>query len=126
MNRLRWIGVAFGWLLVSFILAQTQLETDEQTLKSHKLPTDGNGLLDYFVQQSAKEGDDKELPALVRKLGSEVFPIREKAAKDLISRRAAALPYLRSGLTNSPLELRRRAELCILEIESTMQADAIA
>src|SRR5438105_10593034 len=107
MYRLRWIGVVFGWLLVTCAHAQTQMETDEQTLKSYKLPTDAKGLLDFFELQSLKPGEEKEMDALVRKLGSDVYSIREPAKKELIRRRAAALPFLRGALTNTPLETKR-------------------
>ena len=43
MKRLRWIGVVLGWMLVTFARAQTPLETDEQTLRNHNLPTDAKG-----------------------------------------------------------------------------------
>ena len=126
MNRLCWLGVVFGWLLVAAVQAQTQLETDEQTLRSHGLPTDAKGLLNFFVQRSLKDGDAKHLEALVRKLGSDVYGVREPAKKELIIRGPVALPFLRGALTNSPLEMKRRAELCIREIEATMQSEPIS
>ena len=125
MNR-RFLGVIFGWLLLTTVQAQTQLETDEQTLRSHGLPTDAKGLLNFFVQRSLKDGDAKHLETLVRKLGSDVYGIREPAKKELIIRGPVALPFLRGALTNSPLEMKRRAELCIREIEATMQSEPIS
>ena len=65
MKRLRWVGVVLGWLLVTVAQAQTPLETDEQTLRTHNLPTDAKGLLNFFVQRSLKEGDAKQLEALI-------------------------------------------------------------
>ncbi len=126
MNRLRLIGVVFGWLVVTCVQAQTPLELDEQTLRTHEVPTDAKGLLNFFEKRSLKDGDAKELEAMVRRLGSEVYSIREPAKKELIARGPAALPFLRAALTNSQLEMKRRAELCIKEIEATMQTDTIA
>lgn len=128
MKRLRFIGVLFGWLLVTCAQAQTQLETDEATLKNHKPPiaTDAKGLIEFFVNQSPKEGDAALMEALVRKLGSDVYSIREPAKVQLIKRGPLALPYLRGALTNTPLEMKRRAELCIKEIEDTMKAEPIS
>jgi HEAT repeat protein len=126
MNRLRWTGVVLGFLLATFAQAQTPLETDEQTLRNHNLPTDAKGLLNLFVQRSLKEGDAKHLESVVRKLGSEVYSIREPAKKELIIRGPVALPFLRAALANSPLEMKRRAELCIREIEASMQSEPIS
>jgi HEAT repeat protein len=126
MKRLCWIGVVVGWLLVTFAWAQAPLETDEQTLRNHNLPTDAKGLLNFFVQRSLKEGDAKHLDALVRKLGSDVYSVREPAKKELIIRGPVALPFLRGALSNSPLEMKRRAELCIRDIEATMQSEPIS
>ena len=124
MNR-RFLGVIFGWLLLTTVQAQTQLETDEQTLRSHGLPTDAKGLLNFFVQRSLKEGDAKHLEALVRKLGSDVYGIREPAKKELIIRGPVALPFLRGALTNRPLEMKRRAELCIRARRRNRQAEVV-
>ena len=127
MNRLRWIGVVFGCLLATSTFAQTQLETDVQTLKSAKLPTEGPALLDFFVTRSLKEGDAKELGPLVKNLDSGVYLDRVSATKAIILRGPAALPFLRGALANSPtLEMKRRAQQCITDIEATMQNLPIA
>ena len=127
MSRFRWIGVLLACFLAVAAKAQTPLESDEQTLRANKLPTDAKGLLAYFEKQTLKEGEAKHLEALVKKLGSDVYREREPAAKELIERRAAALPFLRASLTDRPsLEMKRRAELCINEIELTMQSDVIS
>lgn len=128
MTRQRWIGVFLGLLLVTCARAQTQLETDEQTLKNHKppIPTDAKGLIEFFVKRSPKDGEAKHMELLVRKLGSDVYAIREPAKKELIERGPLALPYLSAALTNSSLEMKRRAELCIKEIEDSMKAEPIS
>jgi HEAT repeat protein len=128
MNRLRWVCVVFGWMLAAGAQAQSQLATDEQTLRSQNppLPTDAKGLLKFFQDRSLKDGDAKHLEALVQKLGSNVYSIREPAKKALVARGPVALPFLRGALSNSPLEMKRRAELCISEIEAMMQSEPIA
>jgi HEAT repeat protein len=127
MNRFGWIGVTIGLLMVCVAQGQTTLQTDEQTLKNHSLPTDAKGLLDFFQKRSMKDGDQKRLEGLVGKLGSNVYRVREQAAKELVTRGPIALPFLRVALGNDPpYEEKRRAEKCIAEIEATMQAEPIA
>lgn len=126
MNRLCWIGVVCGCLLATGASAQTQREADEQTLKAQKIPIDAKGLIEFFEAKSPRDGEAKELEAMVRKLGSEVYAVRETAKKDLIKRGPPALPFLRAGLTNSGLEAKQRAELCIKAIEETMQFGPIS
>ena len=127
MYRIRWIGIVLGLLLTSAVPAQTQLQTDEQTLKSNNLPTDAKGLVDFFEKRSMKEGDAKHLTSLVKKLDSTVFSVRDPATKELISRGPVALPFLKSAVTNpTSLETKRRAEDCIAKIEATMQAEPIS
>ena len=126
MNRLRWFVVVLGSLLATSVHAQTPLETDEQTLRSHNMPTDGKGLLNFFQQRSMKDGDATHLEGLVRKLGSDVYREREPAAKELILRGPVSVPFLRSVLSNSPLEMKRRAEMCLRDIEATMLSEPIS
>jgi HEAT repeat protein len=128
MKRIVWLGVLFGLGLATchFAFTQTQIDSDELTLKSHRLPTDTEGLLTFFRKRSLKEGDAKNIESLVRKLGSNVYREREPAAKELISYGSAAIPFLKTALVNSPLEMKRRAELCIREIENTMQSEPIS
>ena len=57
MNRIRWIGIVLAMLLTVTTYGQTQLQTDEQTLKSNNLPTDAKGLVDFFEKRSMKDGD---------------------------------------------------------------------
>ncbi len=128
MFRHSWIGVVCGLVLATSAVAQTQLETDEQTLKSHNppLPTDGKGLLEFFQARSMKEGDAKVLEALVNKLGSDVYREREPAVKELVKAGPRALPFLRSALSTAPLEMKRRAEQAIRDIEASMQSEPMA
>lgn len=128
MYRHRWIGVVCGLLLATCVRGQTQLETDEATLKSQSPPvaTDGPGLLKFFQDQSLKEGDGKRIEDTIKKLGSDVFREREPAAKELILKGPAALPFLRSVLATAPLEMKRRAEQCIRAIEDRMKSEVIS
>src|ERR1051325_3539565 len=122
-------GIAIAaFSLVAFTDAQTptQLQTDEQTLKSIGLPTDAKGLVKFFEKRSLKAGDEKELESLVRKRGSDVFVVRDRAYKELVERGPLAIPFLKAGLTNGSLEATRRAKDCIKEIEDKTQAEPVS
>jgi HEAT repeat protein len=126
MNRIRWIGIVLVLLLTATTYGQTQLQTDEQTLKSNNLPTDAKGLVDFFEKRSMKDGDAKHLALLVKRLDS-VFSVREASARELISRGPVALPFLKDAVTNpTTLETKRRAEDCIEKIQATMQSEPIS
>ena len=130
MKRSLWLGMVVVAAFISTSQAQTptQLQTDELTLKNQRppLPTDAAGLIEFFKAGSMKEGDKELLEGLVRKLSSDVFAIRDKAARDLCFRGAVALPFLKAGLANSSLEAKRRAQDCIRDIEATMKAETIS
>src|SRR5215204_4017612 len=98
MKRFVWLCVLFGLGLTTchFAFTQTQIDSDELTLKSHRLPTDTEGLLAFFRKRSLKDGDAKNIESLVRKLGSSVYREREPAAKELISYGSAAMPFLKT------------------------------
>lgn len=126
MKHIRWIGVVLGCLLTAHLCAQTQLETDEQTLKKDGKPIDAKKLIEYFEKGSLKEGDAAKLTALAKKLDSTQFREREMAGKEVIETGPKMLPFLKAALTNFSLEGKRRAEACIDKIESSMKGDVIA
>jgi WD domain, G-beta repeat len=64
--------------------------------------------------------DAAQLARLVADLGSDRFPVREKATEDLVRLGAAAAPALRKALeTEPPLEIRRRVERLLDKLEGT-------
>ena len=84
MIRFRWFGLVLGLLMAAVAQAQTTLQTDEQTLKNHHLPTDAKGLIDFFQKRSMKEGDEKRLRILVQRLDSDAYLLREASIRELI------------------------------------------
>ena len=128
MRITTWLGVLLGLGLCSISAAQQPAPTnaDEATLQKQGIPTDTAGLIAFFEKQSLKEGEEKHLESLVRKLSSDVYLVRDKAAKELISRGRVALPFLRSGLANSSVEAKHRAEMCIEKIEERTQAQPVS
>jgi HEAT repeat protein len=89
----------------------------EQVLKDAKLPTDGPELLAYIRSKTLSDADRERLAAAVRRMGDESFEVRQQASKDLVVAGRPALPLLKRALNDADLEIARRAERCIDEIE---------
>jgi hypothetical protein len=79
------------------------------TLKEAKVATDGKGLLAYFRSRTLTEEDKAKLAGLVRKLGDELFKVREQAGRDLQAAGRAAVPFLRAAVNDPDLEIAKRS-----------------
>jgi PQQ-like domain len=90
---------------------------DEKTLQEAKVPTDGAGLLTYLRKQTPGEGDLARLAQAVRLLGARSYAVREKAQSELERAGPPALRFLRAALASPDLEVARRAERAIQQIE---------
>jgi HEAT repeat protein len=114
--------------LSPFPLTLQAAETDdEQILKQARIPTTGAGLVDFFKQRTPDAGDEKEIKALVAKLGDESFEVREEASKKLVAFGPRARAALRKAMSDPDLEIARRAEDCLSTIqEEGARAPALA
>ncbi len=90
---------------------------DEQTVKAAGVGTDGEALLKYFRSRTLSEADREELAAQVQRFGSRSYTVREKAFNILKSRGVASIPFLKEALKSEDLEVIRRAERCLEEID---------
>lgn len=97
--------------------ADDRVAQDEQTLREAGVATDGAGLLAYLRAQTPSEGDRARLATAVRLLGHRSFAVREKAVHALTSAGRASLPFLQTALHNPDLEVVRRAERALADIE---------
>jgi HEAT repeat protein len=107
-------------------LGQTAAEVDEQILKSLKLPTDTEGLLQFFRARIVKDEDQKRVQELAKQLDSTSLAQRNKAFAELIAVGPASLPHLRELVKSGSIEAVRRAEDCIKSIEATTKSDTFA
>ena len=107
-------------LLLPASHAQTPTDQDEAFLKKAGLPTDDQGLLQFFRFRTLKDEDRKKMEDWVNQLGSEKFKEREAAQKELLIRGPLSLPFLKEILKTAPLETSRRAELLIKRIETAL------
>lgn len=91
---------------------------DEESLRQAGVPTDGPALLKYVENLTVTASDLTKIKDLCRKLGDESFDEREKATARLIALGSVALPALKDASNDKDLEVVRRADLCIKEIQT--------
>ena len=98
--------------------AKDAIAEDEKLLQSVKVPVDGKGLLDFLHRQVPTAKDEKEVEALFRQLDSNSFKDRQQASTALIAMGPKIVPLLKRLLQPGvALEVRRRAEGCILAVQ---------
>ncbi len=121
--RLAWL-VLLALVAGPFALAAEEASSDEKLLEDHKLPTDGPGLLDFFKKRTTETISDARLAALVEQLGDDDFFKREAASRQLVLAGPRARDHLRKALTHTDLEVRKRAERCLQQIDSDVSASS--
>ncbi|MFL5329867.1 MAG: HEAT repeat domain-containing protein [Gemmataceae bacterium] len=126
----RWYWVLFV-LPAGLALAQSSAEEDDlKLLATAHVGTDGPGLVRYFRQRVVGQTERNEINALIRKLGDDSYPVRERATDELINKGLPAIGLLKPVAAGDPdWEIRRRAERCLKAIEqvpSTSIAAAVA
>src|SRR5438067_2249271 len=85
-------------------------DADEQLLQKAGTATDGPALTEFFRQRTLAEPERLAVAALVRQLGSDSFPERQKASLRLKESGLKAVPLLRRALHDDDPEVARRAE----------------
>src|SRR5262249_11193788 len=102
------------------------LQVDEQTLKEARLPTDGPALLEVLRKQTLTDVDRTRIQALVRKMGDDDYAVREEATQQLVLLGPVARPLLQQATKDPDIEIVRRAQHCLQEIEQTSSAPILA
>jgi HEAT repeat protein len=90
---------------------------DEECLRRAHIGIDGPGLREFFRQRSLTDADRQRMEALIRQLGHAQFAVRQRASQELSAAGPTARPLLKEALHHPDLEVVRRAELCLEEIE---------
>src|SRR4051794_7022835 len=116
------LGVAFGAAVAAAaiggsFLAPAGTADDEQLLIDARVGTDGPSLLAYFRQRTIGETDRQRIEALIRKLGDPAYAVREGATAELVGHGLAAIGPLRQAKHDPDIEVARRAERCLEQIE---------
>jgi hypothetical protein len=124
MLRLLFPSLTVALLLASVPLpvraepaAKPEPSEDEKLLQAAKVATEGPGLLEFFRKRTPSDKDRERVAGLIRLLGEESFPARQKAADDLVAVGPTALPQLRRALGDRDEEVRQRARECIEAID---------
>jgi hypothetical protein len=112
-------------LLVGAALAlaaepEPRLARDEKLLERSGVATNGPALLEFFRSRTPSEETHRRIAKLIEQLDSNAFADRQEASRRLIEFGPPSLPALRQATVGSSLELTRRAERCIQDIEKTM------
>ena len=94
----------------------------EQTLKGAGVTTNSAGLLGFFRARTSSSEERARLAACVRQLGARSFAVRQKAEQSLARAGRLALPLLRPATKDPDIEIVRRAERVIAEIERNPDA----
>lgn len=118
--RVSVVLVAVCWIVSgNLAFASDEATADEQLLRAAGLPTEGRALLAFFRRQTVDAATSQRVRQLIEQLGSDSFPVREKASSDLRAVGPAALPLLRQTIrSTADLEIRRRAREGVQQMES--------
>lgn len=115
--RLGFLAICLGLASGSAAEPDPELTSAERTLKSAGIELETSALLAFFRERTLSAADQDRLAQMVRQLGSNDFFAREQASTDLIRAGRAALPYLKSSVDDSDLEIARRAQDCLDNIQ---------
>src|SRR5258707_15262205 len=78
------LGVVLVWMSPPAPAAD-EPPVEEQTLKGAHLPTENEGLINFFKKRSSLENDQEKVAALVKQLGDKAPEVRDKAAGELVA-----------------------------------------
>jgi HEAT repeat protein len=99
-----------------------QVEEDQQTLREAKIGTGSHELLEYLRSLAPSAEDERAIIEQVKLLDSKKFAERESASNALKKAGPKAIPVLRQQLHGAVLEVRRRLESCLKELEEKSPA----
>jgi HEAT repeat protein len=90
---------------------------DEQTLREAKLATDGPALVKFLRDRTLSDEERARLAGTIARLGAPSYRRREEATAALVKAGAVARPFLLEAIKSPDLEIRRRAEMCLRQID---------
>ncbi len=104
-------------LIALLPLAGRAADEDEAALRDAGVGTEPGALLAFFRSQTTTDADETLIKKLLRDLGDDHFRVRERASGQLVSMGTRALPHLRGAVDDSDLEVSRRAQRCIEQVQ---------
>jgi hypothetical protein len=90
---------------------------DEHTCQTAGVGVSGPELLNFFRKRTPGDDLRQRIERLLADLDADSFRARQVAASKLVEIGPAALPFLRQAIRGKGLEMTRRSEQCIEEIE---------
>ncbi len=105
------------FLAAAACLAQSSDVNDAKVLRAAGLSDDGPKLIEYLRRRIVTEADRVKIDELVKQLGHDSFTERERASAAIIQWGLPAVGVLRQAMSNSDVEIARRAETCLKHIE---------
>ncbi len=106
--------------------APSDLALDEQVLKDNKIAADGPGLLEFFRGRTVAGNEDTRIKTLIRQLGDDDFETREKASAPLVGIGTRARPLLEKAAMDPDVEIVRRAQDCLKQIDQGTTTSVLA
>jgi hypothetical protein len=94
-----------------------QEKVDVEILKQGSLPNEGTALLKFFQTRTVADAAKARLLELIRKLGEDDFDARESASEEIERFGISAVGLLRQAERDSDVEVSRRCERILAEIE---------
>jgi hypothetical protein len=92
------------------------IKAAEKILTAANIKTDTKSLQDFFRTRTLSDDDRSKLLTTIRRLGDDDFDVREQATDELKKAGLAALPILRAASRDNDIEVARRVEICLKEI----------
>jgi HEAT repeat protein len=133
---MRWIH-AMAFMLIAAVGAMAQpslsdadyrLQAAEKTLRDRSVAADGPALLEFFRHRTLSQLQLDSLSGKIKQLGATSYRERAGASADLIAAGEAARPLLLDVIKHrrDNLEVFRRAELCLRQLQDGEEAALIA
>src|SRR5262249_55735702 len=91
---------------------------DEKTLKDAKLDSDGPTLLEFFRKRTIDSNDLALIKKLIVDLGDESFEVQQNPTAQSTAIGAPAVSLLTQAIKAPDIEVVRRAEACLKQIEA--------
>ncbi len=105
------------YLAVGACWAQSSDVNDAKILQTAGLSDDGPKLIEYLRRRVVTDTDRLKIDELIKQLGHDSFTERERASAAIIQWGLPAVGVLRQAMSHSDVEIARRAESCLKQIE---------
>ncbi len=94
-----------------------QKKADIETIQAANIPFEGKALLDFYKKHTVTDADRARLGDLIKQLGDDDFDKREEASEQIERFGVSAIGLLRQAERSGDIEVVRRCERCLKNIE---------